>query len=108
MMTHRGRRLATRLRMTCLLCLLLLAHAPVSSSQKLKPADVSALVRDLKDDDAKVRFAAARRLLAAGAEARAAVSALLELVKGDNKEIRLQIFDLIEKIGPEAREAIRF
>src|SRR6185503_14505416 len=106
MMTHRAQRLTPILWMSCLLCLLLLAYAPVTSGQKLTAADVSALLNDLKNDDAKVRFAAARHLLSAGAEAQAAVSVLLELVKGDDVELRLQVFDLIKNIGPEARDAI--
>ena len=52
-MTHCARRLTTSLCLSCLLCVLLSCTAPVSLSQKLKPADVSALLNDLKGDDAK-------------------------------------------------------
>ena len=63
-----GRRLATGLRSTCLLCLLLSAFAPASSGQQPAAADVPALVSKLKDKDAKVRAAAARQLDSLGAE----------------------------------------
>jgi HEAT repeat protein len=85
---HRCRSLTTSLRTDGLLCLFLLTLAAVSSGQQPTAADVPALVRSLKDKDAKVRIAAASRLASSGAEARAAVPPLVETLRDENFNVR--------------------
>jgi HEAT repeat protein len=106
MTTRYQRRLTISLRMTCLLCLFLLTHPPVSSGQQPTAADVPALVKQLNDKDAKVRIAAARQLLSSGEEAKAAVATLIELVKDEDKDIRRLAFDALDTIGTAARPAV--
>ena len=78
MTTHRARRFTTGLRTACLLCLLLLTLALVSSGQKATADDVPALIRNLKDKNARVRAEVAGRLIPLEAEAKAAALALNE------------------------------
>jgi HEAT repeat protein len=66
------------------------------------------LVKQLKSKDASIRGAAARRLAAMRVEMKAAVSTLVEILKdGEVRYLRLAA-ETLGKIGPEAREAIRF
>lgn len=106
MMTHRERRLTTRIWMTCLLCLLLLTLAPVSSGQKPTAADVPAIVKDLKDKEAKVRAEAVRRLTALGEAAKPAVPALVKLLKDKDEYTHGRAMHALGRIGPAARAAL--
>lgn len=112
MTSRHGRRLATGLRLICLLCLFLLTLAPASSGQQPAAADVSALVSELKDKEAKVRAEAVRRLTGLGEAAKPAAPALVEALGDSDAKVRYRAVIALGNLwsgggsGPEIEKAV--
>ena len=95
MITHRGRRVTTSFWVTSLLFPFLLTVAPISSGQQPIAADLSTLVNDLKDKDAKVRAEAVRRLTGLGETAKPAIPALVQALGDSDAKVRYRAVRLL-------------
>lgn len=69
-------------------------------------ADVGALMKQLKSDDAAERRAAAKALEEGGAESRAAVPALVKALKDRDTFVRRFAAQALGAIGPDAQRAV--
>jgi HEAT repeat protein/tetratricopeptide (TPR) repeat protein len=112
MIKHRERRLTTSL-FGCLFCLFLFMLAPVSSGhQQPLAADLSILVTDLKDKNAKVRAEALRRLTGMGDAAKPAIPAVVETLGDSDAKVRYRAVIVLGNLwsgienGPEIEAAV--
>ena len=82
--------------------LVFLALCGVSAGQE----DVSALIRELKDEDVQTRRNAAKALGEIGPGAKEVVPALIAALKDKDKEVRTSAAFALGQIGPAAKEAV--
>ena len=70
-------------------------------------ADVTALVKQLKNSDPDLRRAAAKELGEAGSDAKPAITALAGALKDKDLFVRRFAAEALGKIGPDAKSAIK-
>jgi HEAT repeat protein len=85
---------------------LLVVSIVVVVAGPIQGADVEALIKQLKEGDRSTRRAAARSLLDAGSEARAAVPALARALRDPDLFVRRFAAQALGALGPDARPAV--
>lgn len=112
MHTHRKRRFTVSLWIVALLFLVLSTFGPTSSGQQPAAADLPALVKELKNKDAKQRAEAVRRLTGLGEAARPAVPALVKALSDSDAKVRYRAVIALGRLwsgnesGPEIQAAV--
>lgn len=71
-------------------------------------ADISTLIKDLKDKDEEIRAAAAANLGVLGSEAKSAVATLADaLTRDKSRQVRRECAKSLGKIGKDAKDAVK-
>jgi len=104
--THRRHYFIYSIRIIWLLSLLLAALVPNSLAQEQTRPEVSTLIKDLKDPDARVRFRAVLDLSSIRGTDKEAIPALIEALKDQSDSVRLYAPAALAHIGKDAYPAL--